>query len=227
MNKTKIDWCDSTVNPVVGCKGNCRYCYAEMLNRRWKFVKNWHCPEYKPERLKKLKSKKPKSVFIDSMSDIGWWKQSWLNEVVQAMRDNQQHNYIALTKTNMVQLRKNILTALNTTSGGCPNLWIGSSITTQAQADIFRRVGGSCSFLSVEPILEPMCLTPILHTLVSDAIIIGAETGNSTAKVVPQKEWIEDIVIQADAAGLKVFMKESLREIMGEQFRQDKLPWEV
>ena len=26
---------------------------------------------------------------------------------------------------------------------------------------------------------------------------------------------------------IKIFMKESLREIMGEDFRQDKLPWQI
>lgn len=28
MNKTKIEWCDSTWNPVTGCLHNCNYCYA-------------------------------------------------------------------------------------------------------------------------------------------------------------------------------------------------------
>ena len=26
--KTKIDWCDSTWNPVTGCLHECEYCYA-------------------------------------------------------------------------------------------------------------------------------------------------------------------------------------------------------
>ena len=28
MNKTKIEWCDSTLNSVVGCTYGCPYCYA-------------------------------------------------------------------------------------------------------------------------------------------------------------------------------------------------------
>lgn len=28
MEKTKIDWCDSTWNPVTGCLHGCEYCYA-------------------------------------------------------------------------------------------------------------------------------------------------------------------------------------------------------
>ena len=28
MKNTKIEWCDSTWNPVTGCKHGCKYCYA-------------------------------------------------------------------------------------------------------------------------------------------------------------------------------------------------------
>ena len=35
MNKTKIDWCDSTWNPVTGCKGGCDYCYARIIANRF------------------------------------------------------------------------------------------------------------------------------------------------------------------------------------------------
>lgn len=31
MNKTKIDWCDSTWNPVTGCLHGCEYCYARNI----------------------------------------------------------------------------------------------------------------------------------------------------------------------------------------------------
>ena len=101
MKKTKIEWCDCTVNPVVGCKNGCKYCYGERINIRFHIVKNWKCPEFFPERLKDFESKTPKSVFIDSMSDIGTWSDEWLDAVVEAMYKNQQHWYLALTKTSI------------------------------------------------------------------------------------------------------------------------------
>jgi len=58
-------------------------------------------------------------------------------------------------------------------------------------------------------------------------IIIGAETGSRKGKVIPKKEWIDSLVKQADRFGVKVFMKNSLRGIMGADFRQDRLPWTV
>lgn len=35
MNKTKIDWCDSTWNPVTGCYHGCEYCYAKSIACRF------------------------------------------------------------------------------------------------------------------------------------------------------------------------------------------------
>ena len=35
MNKTKIEWCDATWNPVVGCKHGCDYCYAKRIAARF------------------------------------------------------------------------------------------------------------------------------------------------------------------------------------------------
>lgn len=35
MQKTKIEWCDYTWNPVSGCLHNCEYCYARVFSRRF------------------------------------------------------------------------------------------------------------------------------------------------------------------------------------------------
>lgn len=36
MNNTKIEWCDSTWNPVTGCLHLCEYCYARKQANRFK-----------------------------------------------------------------------------------------------------------------------------------------------------------------------------------------------
>ena len=228
MNKTKIDWCDCTVNPVMGCPNGCEYCYARKLNARFKWIEDWSKPQFFPERLKEFYSKKPKSIFIDSMSDIGTWEQEWIEQVIDAIVANQQHRYIALTKRPDM-LSKKLIAIRNKRGdrddfyplGGDRNLFFGISITTQAQSD---RVGHAVDFYSVEPILEPITLP---WRSFPKAIIIGAETGNRKGKVIPQKEWIDDLVRQADENKSAVFMKESLRQLMGDNFRQDKLPWDI
>ncbi len=35
MNNTKIEWCDSTWNPVTGCLHGCEYCYARNQAKRF------------------------------------------------------------------------------------------------------------------------------------------------------------------------------------------------
>jgi len=57
-------------------------------------------------------------------------------------------------------------------------------------------------------------------------IIVGAETGNRKGKIVPERSWIEHLAAFCEDSGIPVFMKESLRALMGEDFRQE-FPWEV
>lgn len=219
MRKTKIEWCDVTVNPVIGCKNHCPYCYARRLNDRFKFIPNWNAPQFFPERLKEFKSKKPKSIFINSMSDIAFWKQEWFDIVIEAIKENPQHNYIALTKhPNLVNelTKKKAIKHIS-------NLFVGLTVTMQA--DIGKLLWG-IRWLSIEPILEPIDIRmPEISDI--DLIIIGAETGNRAGKVIPEKKWIDDIVRQADERGIRVFMKNSLKAIMGDDFRQDKLIWDI
>lgn len=219
MKKTKIDWCDCTINPVVGCKNGCKYCYAERINDRFHFVPNWKKPEFFPKKLEQLKSKKPKSIFMDSMSDIGRWEEPWREQVYKAIEDNPQHNYIFLTKGKgfldaLYKWKRNI--------GNKQTIFFGKTVDKQDMTGD----NDPYDFLSVEPILEPIELKGEYNRYLK-LVIIGAETGNRKGKVIPKKEWIDDIVTACDEANVGVFMKESLRKIMGDEFRQDKLPWDI
>lgn len=35
MNRSKIEWCDYTWNPITGCRHNCPYCYARRMTARF------------------------------------------------------------------------------------------------------------------------------------------------------------------------------------------------
>lgn len=37
MKKTKIEWCDSTWNPITGCYHRCEYCYARRIAKRFSY----------------------------------------------------------------------------------------------------------------------------------------------------------------------------------------------
>ena len=200
MNKTKIEWCDVTINPVVGCKNNCEYCYARKLNNRFKFIPDWNEPQFFPERLKQLESKKPRNIFVNSMSDIEHWEDDWCSNILKAICNNPQHNYIALTKSR------------TTLAAGQKNVFNGLSVDTQKQFD--KNYDYCFDLLSIEPILEPINISSVRYL---KQIIIGAETGNRKGKVIPKKEWIDSLCKQADEYGIKVFMKDSLIPIVGEE----------
>lgn len=100
MNKTKIDWSDSTWNPVTGCLHGCEYCYARGIANR--FGKNLpdfsyfantnkglhildnkidntpypFCfePTFHAYRLDEYANKKGRNIFVCSMADLfGEW----------------------------------------------------------------------------------------------------------------------------------------------------------
>ncbi len=54
MNKTKIEYCDSTWNPVTGCTFGCPYCYAEKIAKRFggyqldHELDEFHSPRHEP-----------------------------------------------------------------------------------------------------------------------------------------------------------------------------------
>ena len=228
MKQTKIDWCDCTVNPVVGCKNGCEYCYARKINERFKFIDEWDEPQFFEERLKQLDSKKGKSVFMDSMSDIAFWDWYWRDKVADKMSSNRQHRYIFLTKC--YKALKGIYSRWDYLFHGAGKIaYLGASITTQEQLNSLQAYAyKELDFLSIEPLQEPLKFQECCHYLKRCKLfILGAETGNRKEKVVPKNEWIDDIVSFCDKLNIKVFMKDSLRDIMVEDFRQDELPWAI
>jgi protein gp37 len=214
VNKTKIDWCTHTVNPVVGCTYGCTYCYARRLNNRFKWIEDWNKPQFYPKRLEELKSKRPKIIFMNSMSDIADWEEGWIQATFKAIEENPQHIYLFLTK-RLKEAYRDIKYPTN--------IWLGNTITRQK--DFIREYGrplGANRFYSIEPILEPIRI-PQMN--IPKWVIVGAETGNRKGKVIPKKEWIMDIKEQCRNAGVPLFMKESLRKLMGQEFVQE-FPWD-
>jgi len=228
MKSTKIDWCDCTLNAVVGCKNGCSYCYARKMNDRFNFIPNWEEPQFFPERLKELDCKNGKSIFMDSMSDISYWTKEQAIQILSFVRHNSQHNYIFLSKGINKCLEfggdREIFLERNSNRFYCQNIFIGKTIDLNCKYNPFEQY----DFLSIEPILEPIDNAKLFkYNRYLKQVIIGAETGHREGKVIPKKEWIDYIVKCCDEANLKVFMKSSLRSIMGKDFRQDKLIWEI
>ena len=240
MDRTKIDWCDSTWNPVTGCLHGCEYCYARGIANRFscggekwtddnlfvldeKFYAEESesaCPYpygFKPTfhryKLDEYANKKGRNIFVCSMADLfgEWVPDLWIEEVFNACDRAPQHNYIFLTKNP----KRYTDLAEKGILRFRENMWYGFSNTKNNEHGIFCFPKHINFFVSVEPILEPISVP------LEDWVIIGAETGNRKGKVVPKREWIEAIVSDCRKYDIPIFMKSSLAEIWGEPLIQE------
>lgn len=180
-------------------------------------------PTYHAYRMKEPKKwKNPKNIFVCSMADLfgDWVPDEIIDKVLTACLATPQHRYLFLTKNpdRYLDLDK---------KGLLPReFWYGYSATKQDQLWTFKHADDCpCTklFVSIEPLLEPMQPGFCTHTP-ADWVIIGAETGNRKGKVVPKKDWVMEIAEECEYSGIPVFMKESLRDLMGDDFRQE-FPW--
>ena len=167
---------------------------------------------------------RPRTIFVCSMADLfgRWVPDSWIEAVFAACENASQHRYLFLTKNpdRYIELAK---------KDKLPRQhWYGYTATRQNQLWRFHHAD-ECPcinlFVSIEPILEPMQPCFSTHTP-ADWVIIGAETGNRKGMVYPQRGWIADILMECEYSGRPIFMKNSIRDLMGDDFRQE-FPWEV
>lgn len=248
MVKTKIEWCDSTWNPVTGCLHGCEYCYAhriatrfggampdtknhvlEELNRTtfgepdpypWGFSPTFH--RYRLDNPKHWV--KPKTIFVCSMADLfgDWVPDEWIQEVFEACDRAPQHRYLFLTKNPK---RLCDLANKDQLPEWKDNWWFGSTVTNK-ESRIFASGISWNQFISFEPLHEN--LEAGLGSFGGVRwFIIGAETGNRAEKIVPEKAWIDNICEAAKLTRAAVFMKDSLIPIIGEENMRREFPWEV
>src|ERR1700751_409151 len=104
-----IEWTDPTWNPVRGCtkiSSGCKHCYAETFAERFRGVprhpyEEGFTPRLVPEKLlEPLKWTTPKTVFVDSMSDLfqDTVPDEYIASVARVMLKTPWHTYQVLTK---------------------------------------------------------------------------------------------------------------------------------
>lgn len=249
MENTKIEWCDSTWNPVTGCYHECPYCYARSIATRFagKYDKKVKKPDiveldkpvmdgfgkrmpyptafiptFHKYRLNEYKDKTGRTVFICSMADLfgKWVPDSWIELVFEACSNAPQHKYLFLTKNPERYLE---LADTGKLLKG-DNIWYGTTVPTP-ETEFFWGKGFN-TFMSIEPILEPFGDdNKHLNSEYTQWVIVGAETGKRKGKVIPDKSWIDEIVSICIRESIPVFMKDSLLPIMGEENMIREFPW--
>jgi len=218
---SKIEWTESTWNPVRGCtcvSEGCRFCYAERIAARFSgkgmayegFAENTKAgPQWTkevrliPELLNEpLKWKKSRRIFVNSMSDLFHEKIEFadIQKIFSVMEKAYWHQFQVLTK------RSEQLLKFSPNLPWSPNVWMGVSVEDSRvthRIDALRQTGAQIKFLSLEPLLGAL---PNLTLEGIDWVIVGGESGPGAREM--QKKWVIDIRDQCADAKVPFFFKQ-------------------
>ena len=180
---SKIEWCDETWNPIVGCSKvsmGCKNCYAERMARRLKSMDLQHYQAVvdsqgwtgqigeaeestwgKPDRWKKSRI-----IFVCSMGDLFHpeVQEELIWRVINIAYNNPQHWFLLLTKR--AWRMHDVLTRSSWWCNEFPvNIWLGVSVedqtTAQERIPWLLETPAMVHFVSYEPALYPLDLTAV------------------------------------------------------------------
>ena len=211
MAQSSIEWTEMTWNPTTGCDKisvGCKYCYAEVMTRRLmamgidKYKDGFEIRTHANSLQTPFSWKKPKVVFVNSMSDLFHPEVplEFIQKVFLVMNETPQHTYQVLTKR--AERLFEIHDQLNWTS----NIWMGVSVEDERvvdRIDFLRETNAQTKFLSCEPLigsLHNMDLTGI------NWVIVGGESGRKARPI--YESWVWDIKQQCDEQGSAFFFKQ-------------------
>ncbi|WP_437996021.1 phage Gp37/Gp68 family protein [Sorangium sp. So ce185] len=213
---SKIEWTDATWNPVRGCikvSPGCKHCYAETFAERFRNVPG-HPYEHGfdlrliPDKLAEpLRWSAPKSVFVNSMSDLfqDGIPAEYIVEVARVMQRAPWHVFQVLTKRSE-RLRDLLLGPLRFASQ-LPHIWWGVSVEDKhyglPRVDHLRAAPGAVRFLSIEPLLEDIGEIDLSGI---SWVIVGGESGPGARPLL--RSWVESIRQQCDEARVPFFFKQ-------------------
>ena len=213
MNKTKIEWCDYTLNPIKGlCKNECFYCYARAMYKRFKWDENI---VFKPYELEKVNQIPPLAkIFLCSTHDLfgDWIPQKWIDYILNKISP-MPHTYMILTKNPQRPYWDNLYFPNNT--------WFGITVTHNNDRDwsnIFHLIHededegikAKIKFISFEPLIDELDTDNFHYWGDVNWFIIGAMTGRYKNIWKPTQEAIKRLLNVADKYNIPVFMKDNL-----------------
>lgn len=211
MSQTTIEWTAFTWNPTTGCSKTspgCKYCYAVAMTKRLKamgqhkYRNDFELTVHDVELKRPYTWKKPRKVFVNSMSDLfhNDVPLEFIKKVFKVMNDTPQHIYQVLTKR--AERLEEISQELNWT----PNIWMGVSIENEQflyRMDHLRNTPAQIKFISAEPLIGPL---PNMYLDGIDWVIVGGESGPKSRPI--KGDWVIDIRDQCQSSNTSFFFKQ-------------------
>ncbi len=151
-----------------------------------------------------LKWKKPRTIFVDSMSDLfhADIPIHFIQSTFRSMAQAHWHTYQILTKRSVNLKNYDAAGALP----WLPNIWMGVSVEDNRvlnRIDDLRFTGAFTKFLSCEPLIGSLGKLDLTNI---NWVIVGGESGAGAREC--KQEWIEEIVDQCKLQGVPVFVKQ-------------------
>lgn len=211
MAESRIEWTKATWNPITGCdkiSPGCKHCYADRMSKRLqamgvdKYKNGFRLTLHDDVLNTPLIWKKPKMVFVNSMSDLFHddVPLEFISKVFEVMCEANWHQFQILTK------RSTRLVHLNEFIRWPQNVWMGVSVENSDyyyRIDDLRECSAKVKFLSLEPLLGPLENLD-LHLI--DWVIVGGESGPKARPM--DEKWVIDIRDQCLSANVPFFFKQ-------------------
>ncbi|QTA82289.1 DUF5131 [Desulfonema limicola] len=209
---TKIEWTESTWNPVTGCtkiSEGCQNCYAERMAKRLAgrhgySKENPFQVTLHPNRLAQpLKWKGNHIIFVCSMGDIFHKDvpEDYILQILDIIKKSPNHTFQILTKRaeRMLEISKKI--------GQWPdNVWMGVTVESKScteRINMLNKVKSTVRFLSCEPLLNDLGKLDLKKI---NWVIVGGESGFSSRPMLPK--WATSIRDQCLKAEIPYFFKQ-------------------
>lgn len=232
---SKIEWCDHTFNPWEGCQkvgSGCDNCYAETRNarfgggvavnwgpgapRRRTSAANWRKPlawERGHSDFMTLHNRRQR-VFCASLADVfdNEAPAAWRAELFALIGLTPHLDWLLLTKR--IGNVPKMMDQPGMPKDGMPaNVWLGATVVNQEEADRdipkLLAVPARVRFLSIEPMLGPICIeraTDQADEGTIDWVIAGGESGPSARPVHP--DWLRALRDECEAFGAPFIFKQ-------------------
>lgn len=216
-NGSRIEWTEATWNPTTGCtkvSSGCKNCYAATLSKRLKamglkkYKNEFQFTEHPEELELPLHWKKPRKIFVNSMSDLFHEKATmeFIGRCFNTMMQANWHTYQVLTKRPKKMAEFSNLFYKYFGQEIPSHIWMGTSVENGdnvRRIDELRKVKCYIRFISFEPLVGPVGQLDLDGI---DWAIIGGESGFGFRPV--KKEWITEIIRQCRKQKVKVFFKQ-------------------